>query len=88
MTVTAASRRFLAWRCRRGILELDLILAVLDKRLATMNDEQLAVAKSFLAHEDPELFDLLVAETSQPKPEHRILVTELRAASATTPRLS
>lgn len=51
----------LEWHCRRGMLELDLILQrFLEKGLEHLSDEQISVFDSLLSHTDPELFAWLM----------------------------
>ena len=50
----------LRWRCRRGLLENDLILArFLDARGATMSDDEVAALDRLLDLADNDLWDLL-----------------------------
>ena len=51
----------LKWRCRRGMLELDILLNnYLDKNYRTMSAEQGAVFNEILDYPDQVLFDLLL----------------------------
>lgn len=51
----------LVWKCRRGMLELDLILQkVLEKGLSTMSDEQQVMFDLLLDNIDPELYAWLM----------------------------
>ena len=51
----------LKWRCRRGMLELDILLnSYLDKNYRTMSAEQGAVFNEILDYPDQVLFDLLL----------------------------
>ena len=50
----------LRWRCRRGMLENDLILArFLALRGEDINSEEVAALERLLRHSDEELWDLL-----------------------------
>ncbi|WP_242604556.1 succinate dehydrogenase assembly factor 2 [Legionella fairfieldensis] len=52
----------LKWHCRRGMLELDLILTrFADNNLNNMNEAQLTVFSKLLACTDPELFSWLMS---------------------------
>ena len=54
----------LRWQCRRGMLELDLLLnGFLDERYNQLSDDEKAQFKSLLDYPDQTLFDLLMAET-------------------------
>jgi succinate dehydrogenase flavin-adding protein (antitoxin of CptAB toxin-antitoxin module) len=48
------------WHCRRGMLELDLVLArFLDRHLATLTPGQHAAFKTLLEDSDNDLWDLV-----------------------------
>ena len=68
------------WRCRRGLLENDLILTrFLDAKGATLTEEQIAMLNKLLALPDNELWDLIAGRT-EPDASVRLLVDELRIA--------
>jgi antitoxin CptB len=68
------------WRCRRGLLENDLILTrFLDSKGATLTEEQVAMLDTLLALTDNELWDL-IAGRSEPEASVRPLIDELRVA--------
>jgi antitoxin CptB len=68
------------WRCRRGLLENDLILTrFLDANGATLTEEQIAMLDKLLALTDNELWDLIAGRT-EPDASVRPLVDELRIA--------
>jgi antitoxin CptB len=68
------------WRCRRGLLENDLILTrFLDAKGATLTEEQIAMLDKLLALTDNELWDLIAGRT-EPDASVRLLVDELRIA--------
>ena len=68
------------WRCRRGLLENDLILTrFLDAKGSTLTEEQVAMLDMLLALTDNELWDL-IAGRSEPEASLRPLVDELRVA--------
>jgi len=53
-------RNRLRWRCRRGMLENDLILTrFLDARGDAITDQEVAALDALLALSDNELWDLL-----------------------------
>ncbi|HUO94839.1 MAG TPA: succinate dehydrogenase assembly factor 2 [Steroidobacteraceae bacterium] len=59
MTGSEAELHRLRWRCRRGMQELDMLLArYLDKRWATAPEEERAAFRALLELPDPELADL------------------------------
>jgi antitoxin CptB len=66
------------WHCRRGLLELDLILArFLDTRLAGLDAAQLEQFKELLEEADNDLLDMAMGRR-EPAPRHRAMVTMLR----------
>jgi antitoxin CptB len=48
------------WHCRRGMLELDLVLSrFVERHLAELPPDQLAAFKALLEHSDSVLWDLV-----------------------------
>ena len=77
----AAQLSRLRWRCRRGMLENDLILArFLDARGATMDGDDVAALDRLLDLADGELWDVLAGRTEPQDATLRPLVEALRAA--------
>ena len=71
----------LRWRCRRGLLENDLILArFLDARGATMSMEEIAALHRLLDLADDELWDLLAGRAEPADAALRPMLAALRAA--------
>ena len=71
----------LRWRCRRGLLENDLILTrFLDARGEQMTDDEGAALGRLLDLEDGELWDVLSGRVELDDATLRPLVAELRAA--------
>ena len=61
MSPAVAEYAELKWRCRRGMLELDLLLnAYLDSHYNTMTAQQGEVFSDVLGYPDQVLFDLLL----------------------------
>lgn len=53
------------WQCRRGLLELDLVLSkFLNTHYATLSDSQKIVLKKLLDYTDNDLWDLLSGRTA------------------------
>ncbi len=49
------------WRCRRGMLELDLLLEqFVDKHLDAMSEEQVLLFEDLLQSNDPDLYAWLM----------------------------
>ena len=74
---SATLSRKLAWGCRRGMLELDLMLSKLAGQLETMDDAQLASVEKMLTLGDQQLWNLLVARTATPEKSYAGLVEQL-----------
>lgn len=71
----------LRWRCRRGLLENDLILArFLDARGTSLTPEETLALDRLLALADNELWDLLAGRTDPEEAAMRPLVAALRVA--------
>jgi antitoxin CptB len=69
------------WRCRRGLLENDLILArFLDARGPTLNFDEIAALDRLLDLADNELWDMLAGRIEPGDAALRPLVAALRAA--------
>lgn len=70
----------LQWRCRRGMLELDLILTrFFERRVKALSDEQLRVFEALLDYPDPELFAWFMAEEEPTEQGFIELVQLIRA---------
>jgi antitoxin CptB len=60
MAIAEAALRRLRWRCRRGLLENDLVLErFLDRHGAALEAEEVAALERLLALPDPELWELV-----------------------------
>jgi succinate dehydrogenase flavin-adding protein (antitoxin of CptAB toxin-antitoxin module) len=67
------------WRCRRGLLELDLILnGFLETRYASLDADQRRLFDELLEETDNDLLDLAMGR-SEPEPRYRMMVEMLRA---------
>jgi antitoxin CptB len=71
----------LRWRCRRGMLENDLILArFLDAQGARLTDAEVAALHRLLDLSDNDLWDLLSGQAEVADAATRPLLERLRAA--------
>ena len=71
----------LTWQCRRGLLELDLVLErFLSREAAHLTDEELARLGELLETEDNELWDIVNGRSERFDSRHRNLIERLRAA--------
>jgi antitoxin CptB len=69
------------WQCRRGLLELDLILQKFNRQhLIGLDPEQLERFKELLALPDNDLLDLVMGRAAAPEPRYHNVVQLLRAA--------
>ena len=69
----------LRWRCRRGMLENDLVLAhYLDERGERLTEEEIGMLERLLALSDPELWDLIAGRAESPDAGVAPLVSALR----------
>ena len=71
----------LKWKCRRGLLELDIVLGrFLAKRATSLSDEELVALNELLDAQDNDLWDVVNGRSEQFETRHRALVDELRAS--------
>ena len=67
------------WRCRRGLLELDLVLErFLKGRFAGLDGEMVRRFDELLDQPDNDLLDLALGR-AEPAPRYRAIVEMLRA---------
>ena len=70
------------WRCRRGLLELDLVLqAFLERHLDELDAAGLEALKSLLAKSDPDLLDLVLGREEADGVRERQLIAVMRSES-------
>lgn len=63
------------WHCRRGLLELDLVLSkFLDKKYPGLSISQKTVFTTLLDHSDNDLWDLLSGKVDTSNPEIKKLI--------------
>ncbi|CAG0995436.1 hypothetical protein BURK2_02641 [Burkholderiales bacterium] len=71
----------LRWRCRRGMLENDLILArFLDAEAQNLNAADLPALEKLLDLSDNQLWDILAGRSPAPDPSTQEWVERLRLA--------
>ncbi len=69
----------LLWRCRRGMLELDLILEPFVKQhFQQLSEDEIAIFERMLAEPDPELFAWLMNYDEPDDKEFQKLVQRIR----------
>ncbi len=82
MSVHTTEYSELKWRCRRGMLELDILLnSYLDKNYETMSPQTGAVFSDVLDYPDKVLLDLLMGEMQSSDQSVNALVQSIRQAT-------
>ena len=83
MTAVCSSEESrLRWRCRRGMLELDLLLnSFLDRQGGRLSAEQARHFDVLLDYPDQVLLDLVMAKTQSADPELSALLEAIRLAA-------
>jgi antitoxin CptB len=72
------------WHCRRGMLELDLVLnAFVERHLDALDAQELEVFQAVLAYPDPTLLAVVMGHTEPEDDREREIVERLRAVHAT-----
>jgi antitoxin CptB len=71
------SRERLKWKCRRGRLELDLVL---ERIVPTLADEDVSSLNALLELPDDDLWDIAVGRSDDFDPQLSRIVARLRAA--------
>jgi len=80
MAMPDHSRRRLAWRCRRGIRELDLLLSGwLEAEFDCASQSQRAQFAALLEHPDPWLARYLLTAARPEQPELALLIDSILA---------
>ena len=70
------------WHCRRGMLELDLVLnAFVERHLANLDSASLDAFKSLLERTDPELLDLVMGREEALGPDEEKVLELVRGAT-------
>ena len=73
----AVDRNRLYWNCRRGLLELDLVL---QRFLPRVEEREIAGLKQLLAYPDNDLWDIVIGRSNRFEPHLNEIVARLRAA--------
>ena len=70
------------WQCRRGMLELDLLLNnFVDKKVNTLSEQEKLSFELLLSYPDQTLLDLLLGNSVSSDPAIAILVQQIRSTS-------
>ena len=76
------TRDRIRWRCRRGMLELDLVLdAFLERHLERLDTAMLDAFCAMLGRSDPELLDLFMGSEEPGSANERKVLALIRAGS-------
>jgi antitoxin CptB len=73
----AAARNRLYWKCRRGLLELDLVL---ERFIPTLKDEDVQSLHALLDLADNDLWDIIIGRSDGYDRRYEETVARLRAA--------
>lgn len=88
MSVTIPIKSQIRWQCRRGMLELDVILErFVDKHFDALSDEDKKIFAMLLTHDDPVLYEWLMEARAPDDPVLRRLVDIISRASIVEIRL-
>ena len=71
------SQERLKWKCRRGLLELDLVF---DRFVPTLKDEEADCFAALLELPDNDLWDIVAGRSDDYAPRFSAIVARLRAA--------
>ncbi len=72
------------WQCRRGMLELDLLLNnFVDKKVSTLSVNQAKTFEQLLSYPDQTLLDLLLGNAVSSDSELAIIVEKIRSTPFT-----
>ncbi len=68
------------WQCRRGMLELDLLLNnFVDKKVNTLSEQEKQSFELLLSYPDQTLLDLLLGNSVSSDPSISILVQQIQS---------
>ena len=77
--ITPQKKAKLIWNCRRGMLELDLMLSrFVSKHLDNLTDAQIRAFETLLNAQDPDLYVWLVGQETPPDKELAEIVAFIR----------
>lgn len=72
------------WQCRRGMLELDLLLNnFVDKKVDTLTQQQKEAFELLLSYPDQTLLDLLLGNSASSDPLISTIVQQIQATPLT-----
>lgn len=72
----------LRWKCRRGMLELDIMLhSFLDNGYANLDMANIKLFEQLLGYEDNPLFELLMGNMQAANPEMKYVIKSIQQAT-------
>ena len=76
----AVEQSRLKWQCRRGLLELDIVLQRFLQSNSGLGKEETSSFKTLLAFPDNDLWDIVIGRSDSFPPQLNEIVARLRAA--------
>lgn len=73
-------RNKLQWNCRRGLLELDIVLERFLRKNLDLPENDISSLKDLLALPDNDLWDIVIGRSDEYQPHLNEIVARLRAA--------
>jgi antitoxin CptB len=78
----SAEAERMRWRCRRGLLELDIVLGhFVARHYASLSPEALQCFNTLLDYPDSELWELIVGKQHSKRAEEQALLATLRTCA-------
>ena len=75
----------LRWKCRRGMLELDIMLQCfldnVDNGYASLDSANIKIFEQLLSYEDNPLFELLMGNMQAANPEMNYVIKSIQQAT-------
>lgn len=83
MTIDQAAMSRIRWRCRRGLLELDIVLGRFIEQYAQLSDRQKIVFDTLLDMPDTKLWDMIGGKLVAEQEDQRELLVLINNAGIT-----
>jgi len=79
--IQPARKAKIKWQCRRGMLELDLILCkFIENHVEQLNEAQLQVFENLLGTSDPVLYSWLIGSNDSPDKDMQSIIDLIKAS--------
>ena len=83
MTNSTINPKKIQWKCRRGMLELDIILnKFFETEFSQLTDSEKRLFDRFLDHPDPLLYDWLLGHDKPSDSKDLIMTNKIRKTTA------